>query len=78
MLINRKKEFNEFYKSILFFYNNRIYTDKRDILSEHLNSHFINVSPKLEAQINDYIVTLIPFNVTQDQLVIVSCFVLSM
>ena len=75
MLINRKK--NSRNSTNQLFYNKRIYTDKRNIC-EHLNSHFINVSPTLEARINDYIVTLIAFNITQDHLVIVSYFVLSM
>ena len=75
MLINRKKNSRNSTNQLL--YNKRIYTDKRNIC-EHLNSHFINVSPTLEARINDYIVTLIPVNITQDHLVIVSCFVLSM
>ena len=51
MLINRKK--NSRNSTNQLFYNKRIYTDKRNIC-EHLNSHFINVSPTLEARINDY------------------------
>ena len=51
MLINRKKNPSSSINNL--FYNNRIYTDKRDIC-EHLNSHFINVGPSLAAQIGDY------------------------
>ena len=51
MLINRKKNSSTSINQL--FYNNRIYTDKRDIC-EHLNSHFINVGPRLAAQIGDY------------------------
>ena len=50
MLINRKKNLSASINQL--FYNNRIYTDKRDIC-EHLNSHFINVGPRLAAQISD-------------------------
>ena len=51
MLINRKKNSSASINQL--FYNNRIYTDKRDIC-EHFNSHFINVGPSLAAQISDY------------------------
>ena len=51
MLINRKKNSSASINQL--FYNNRIYTDKRDIC-EHLNSHFINVGPRLAAQISDH------------------------
>ena len=53
MLINRKKNLSASINQL--FYNNRIYTDKRDIC-EHLNSHFINVTvgPRLAAQISDH------------------------
>ena len=51
MLINRKKKSKTSINQL--FYNNRIYTDKTDIC-EHLNHHFINVGPRLAAQIDDY------------------------
>ena len=51
MLINRKK--NSSTSTNQLFFNNRIYTDKRDIC-EHLNTHFINVGSSLAAQTSDY------------------------